>query len=265
MPLNIIDIGINLLHSSFDKDRESVVMNARNTGVTKMILTGTSEKNSIDCKAYAEKHPGILYSTAGVHPHDAGRYSRSTGAVLEKLASEKIVVAVGECGLDFNRDFSPRDVQEKVFESQIELAGKTGKPLFLHERDAHSRFVEILSANRNAFDMAVVHCFTGTTGEAKKYLDMGFFIGITGWICDERRGRHLLEVIRHIPLDRLMIETDAPYLLPRTIPGFKNLHRNEPAYLTEVLATISKAVGKSREEVASVTYDTTVNFFRLEG
>jgi TatD DNase family protein len=263
MNQNMIDIGVNLLHKSFNADREDVVLRACKAGIVKMILTGTSEKNSVDSKVYAEKHPGVLYSTAGVQPHDAKSFNQKTVSVLENLAESKVVVAIGECGLDFNRDFSPRPVQEKVFEAQIDLASRVKKPLFLHERDAHLRFAEILAANRNKFDKAVVHCFTGITGEARKYLDMGFYIGITGWICDERRGRQLIETVRSIPLDRLMIETDAPFLIPRTMQGFQNMSRNEPAFMTEVLGAISKATGKSKEDIAAAAFKNTMDFFQL--
>ena len=262
--MEIIDIGINLLHKSFNTDRDEQVEKARKAGVTRMIITGTSERNSVESKKYAEKYTGVLYSTAGVHPHDAKSFTKKTLPSLEKLLSSDTVVAVGECGLDFNRDFSPRPLQEKVFEDQIGLAAKTGKPLFLHERDAHRRFTEILSAHRDMFDKAVVHCFTGSIGEARVYLDMGFHIGITGWICDEKHGRHLNDVVRMIPIDRLMIETDAPFLIPRSLPNFRSHNRNKPEFLVEVLKYISKIYGKPEKEIADATLRTTVDFFCLK-
>ena len=233
---------------------------AREAGVSVMVVTGTSERASQNSARFAEKHPGFLYSTAGVHPHDAKNCTPKTIQALEALVKKKPVVAVGECGLDFNRDFSPRPVQEKWFEAQIELACKVKMPLFLHERDAHQRFLEILKPYEGQYKRAVVHCFTGSIYEAKRYLDMGLYIGITGWICDERRGKHLREIVKQIPLDHLMLETDAPFLAPVPRRG----KRNEPSYVDFTAKEIARLRKIPFEEVARQTTENAKILFGLQ-
>jgi TatD DNase family protein len=263
MEFDFIDIGVNLSHKSFHQDRDAVIQRAIDAGVSTMIVTGTSVKSSLDGQKLAAQYPGVLFSTAGVHPHDARNCNEQTINSLRALAAHTEVVAIGECGLDFNRDFSPRPVQEKWFEAQIQLACDLQLPLFLHERDAHTRFVEILAGYKNQLDLAVVHCFTGTKAEAKTYLDLGFCIGITGWICDERRGRQLQDAIRYIPLDRMMIETDAPFLRPRDLLQKPKDGRNEPAYLPHIAQTIARLLKRTTEEIARETTVTAAWFFNL--
>jgi TatD DNase family protein len=255
----IIDIGVNLTHRHFASDREKVIERAIAAGVTVMILTGTSEANSRESQAIAAARPNVLFSTAGVHPHGASQCDAGTIDRLRALAKLPGVVAIGECGLDFNRDFSPRPVQEKWFEAQLALAVELGLPVFLHERDAHERFIAILRAHE-VVD-AVVHCFTGGPKELDAYLDLGACIGITGWICDERRGVDLRKLTARIPLDRLMIETDAPFLAPRDLRP--KISRNEPMYLPSVLAAIARERGETIEAVAAATTATARRVFRL--
>ncbi|GIP22898.1 TatD family hydrolase [Paenibacillus sp. J22TS3] len=257
----IIDIGVNLMHRSFHQDREQVVERALANHVTPLIITGTSLRNSVDAARYAGRYPGKLYATAGIHPHDAKNCNRETVAKLKELAGLEQVVAIGECGLDYNRDFSPRDVQRTWFTEQIRLAAELDMPLFLHERDAFPDFTAILK--EHVVSKAVVHCFTGTQSELKAYLEMGFYIGITGWICDERRGKHLRELVRMIPLDRLMIETDSPFLTPRDLKVKPSGGRNEPAFLPHILQTVARCLGRPVEEVASATTETAREFFGI--
>jgi TatD DNase family protein len=259
---DLIDIGVNLTHASFRDDREAVVERARAAGVRTLILTGTSLAGSRRALELARGRAG-MYATAGAHPHEAARTSDRDLDALEALARDPACVAVGECGLDFNRDFSPRDVQERIFAAQLEIAARVGKPLFLHERDAHSRFTEILASARDRIVGGVVHCFTGGAAEVDAYLALGMHIGITGWICDERRGLHLREVVRRIPLDRLMLETDAPFLTPRTMRPRPKRDRNEPAFLPHVLDAVASALGRPAEEVARATTETARRLFRL--
>ena len=259
---DIVDIGVNLAHKSFQKDREAVIQRAFAAGVRTMIVTGTSLAVSEAALKIAQASPNHLFSTAGVHPHDSRSCNEQTIADLRRLAANEQVVAIGECGLDFNRDFSPRPLQEKWFEAQIALAEELEMPLFLHERDAEKRFCEIMTAARKNTP-AVVHCFTGNGETLKSYLDMGLHIGITGWICDERRGIHLRELVRNIPLNRLMLETDAPFLLPRTLSANPKDGRNEPRFLPAVLKTVAECLGKSLVEVAQVTTTTAQQFFRI--
>jgi TatD DNase family protein len=261
--MKIIDIGINLMHRSFNDDREQVVRSAAEAGISPLIITGTSEKSSVLAAKYASQYPGKLYSTAGVHPHDAKSCTPYTIRNLEKLARKDCVVAIGECGLDYNRDFSPRDVQRKYFETQIELACKTGLPLFLHERDAFEDFYKILESYRKDISNMVVHCFTGRKEELQKYLELGCYIGITGWICDERRGKHLIDLVKLIPQDRLMIETDAPFLTPRNLDERPKDGRNEPRYLVHILDELAYHLDEEIEDLAEQTYKNTKRFFNI--
>ncbi|SPE54753.1 Tat-linked quality control protein TatD [Verrucomicrobia bacterium] len=261
-PTDIIDIGVNLAHRSFRADRRQVIERAFAAGVPTMIITGTSVAVSQEGARIAAEYPGRLFATAGVHPHDSRNCIENTLSELRRLAANPEVVAIGECGLDFNRDFSPRPQQEKWFEAQVALAEELQMPLFLHERDARQRFCEILAAGRKRVP-AVLHCFTGAREDLKTYLEMGLHIGITGWICDERRGTHLRELVKEIPTDRLMLETDAPFLLPRSMPAKPKAGRNEPAFLTYILAAVAACLKKSIDEVAEATTKTAREFFRL--
>ena len=263
MPFELIDIGANLTHDSFDDDREAMMQRARDAGVTRMIITGSSNQGSLDAARLAETEPGRLYATAGVHPHHAADYDDSSTALITELATKDAVVAVGECGLDYFRNFSPREAQLKAFQSQLEIAAETGLPVFLHQRDAHDDFVEVLEPMLPKVSRAVAHCFTGEHESLREYLAMGLWIGITGWICDERRGKHLHDIVADVPDDRLLIETDAPYLLPRTIRPKPKTRRNEPAYLPEVLRVVAEARGQSEEHVARITTENAIRFFDL--
>ena len=259
----LIDIGANLTHDSFDADRDAVIARATEAGVAQFVLTGSSEQGSRDALELAENYPHLMFSTAGVHPHHASEYSDTVEATLLKLLGNPRVVAVGECGLDFFRNFSPVEAQRDAFRRQLDMAERTGKPLFLHQRDAHDDFMNILAPRMPGLPRGVAHCFTGDAAMLDDYLELGLSIGITGWICDERRGAHLRELIPKIPPDRLMIETDAPYLLPRTLRPKPKSRRNEPAYLTEVLRVVAEAAGKSTDDIATITSRNATDFFAL--
>lgn len=260
----LIDIGINLTHDSYDSDRDAVMARAAAAGVVQMVVTGASGEGSRKAAALARQHPGKLFSTAGVHPHHATELTDELAQELEALARESEVVAVGECGLDYFRDFSPRDVQRAAFARQLEIAARVGKPVFLHQREAHADFVAILREHAAALSAgAVAHCFTGQGNELMDYLDMGLAIGITGWISDERRGYHLLPLMREIPVGKLMIETDGPYLLPRDLTPKPASRRNEPAFLPHIAATVARARSESVEAVAASTTAAARQFFRL--
>ncbi len=260
----LIDIGVNLTHDSFDADRDAVLERARRAGVEKMIVTGSSVASSRAAAALAEQFPGVLYATAGMHPHHASDFDADAAATIRTLARRDVVVAVGECGLDYYRNFSPRDAQRQAFKAQLELAAATQLPVFLHQRDAHDDFVELLEPMLPRLSRAVAHCFTGEHESLREYLGMGLWIGITGWICDERRGMHLRDIVDIVPDDRLMIETDAPYLLPRTLRPKPKSRRNEPAYLTEVLRVVAAARGQSEAHVAERTATNARQFFALD-
>lgn len=262
--LELIDIGVNLMHRRFHADREAVVLRAQTAGVKTQIITGTSLASSMAAAAYAAGQPG-LYSTAGVHPHGAQEATDLAQLTLRlrELAAQPKVVAIGETGLDFNRDFSPRKIQEQVFNAQLELACELNLPLFLHERDAHQRLLEILDRFGKQLPPAVVHCFTGTRAQLEAYLERDYYIGITGWICDERHGTHLPELLKLIPADRLMIETDAPFLTPRDLRPKPRGGRNEPAFLPHVLKHVAASLNQSIEHVSASSTATAKRFFRL--
>ena len=257
--MQLVDIGANLTHASFHDDLDAVLTRARAHGVAQIVVTGTSVGESRRAAALADAHG--LYATAGVHPHHARECDDATIPALREIAAHPKIVAIGECGLDFNRNYSPHPSQEKWFVAQLELAAELGKPLFLHSRDAHPRFAEILRNLR--VGRAVAHCFTGEAAELRAYLDLGLHIGITGWICDERRGTHLKEIVSVVPDDRIMIETDAPYLLPRTIRPKPQTRRNEPMHLPEVLRVVAEARGQTEEHVAHITTRNAERFFGL--
>ena len=263
-PLELVDIGVNLMHRSFANDRVAVIERAFAAGVRTMIVTATDLNDVLPALFIAQEFPDKIFTTAGVHPHYSQRCNDETIQNLRKWAQTKNVVAIGECGLDFNRDFSPRPIQEKWFTAQIALAEELQIPLFLHERDTEQRFLEILAAHRKDVP-GILHCFSGDGDALTAYLDLGLFIGITGWICDPRRGIHLREIIRQIPFDRLMIETDAPFLSPRPKPPGVKDHRNEPSFLPDVLKTVSECLGKSPAEVAERTTKTAKEFFGIPG
>jgi len=263
--MHLVDIGANLTHDSFDRDRDAVLQRARDAGVVQMVVTGASREHSPRALQLARAHPGFLYATAGVHPHHAVEYTEECDAEMRALHAHPEVVAVGECGLDYFRDFSPRPAQRRAFERQLEIGAQTGKPLFLHQRDAHADFLAIMRQFDGRLGPAVVHCFTGTREELFDYLDRDWYVGITGWLCDERRGAHLRELVRHVPAGRLMVETDAPYLLPRTLQPMPKDRRNEPAFLPHIVAELARDRGEDAALTAANSTATARAFFRLPG
>jgi TatD DNase family protein len=257
--MDLVDIGANLTHASFSDDLDAVLARAREHGVGSIVVTGATVEESRGAAALADAHG--LYATAGVHPHHARECDEGTIPALRELARHPRVVALGECGLDFNRNYSPHPSQEKWFVAQLELAAELGKPLFLHSRDAHPRFAEILRNLR--VGKAVAHCFTGEAAELRAYLDLGLYIGLTGWICDERRGTHLLALAKEIPADRLLLETDSPYLTPRDLHPQPKARRNEPAHLPHILRAVARARGESAEALAAATTRNARVFFGI--
>ena len=252
-PLHLIDIGINLAHDSFDADREAMIARAMQAGVAHFLITGSSIASTRSAIELVRAHPDRYRATAGIHPHHASDLDDVALTDLTQLAQAPEIVAVGECGLDYFRNFSPREAQLQAFRRQLELAVSLQKPVFLHQRDAHEDFVAIMREFRPRLTGGVAHCFTAGADEARAYLDLDLYIGITGWICDERRGQHLREVVRDIPKDRLLIETDAPYLLPRDLKPAPRNRRNEPMYLPHVLQTIAAARGEAVDELGAAT------------
>ncbi|MDD9806826.1 MAG: TatD family hydrolase [Gammaproteobacteria bacterium] len=258
----MIDICFNFTHRAFREDEREVLRRAVDGGVVAMIVPGSGVADSAEALALAKRYPELLYAGAGVHPHHAREWDDDAGDELRRLAADDKVVAIGETGLDYCRDFSPRDLQRAVFERQILLAAETRLPLFMHQRDAHDDFLAVLAPLRERVGNAVVHCFTGDRAMLADYLDLGLFIGVTGWICDERRGHALRDAVAHIPDDRLMIETDAPYLAPRTLRPAPRGRRNEPAFLAHIAREIADCRNTS---FASLCRTVTANTRRFYG
>jgi TatD DNase family protein len=260
----LVDIGANLTNKAFAGDLEQVIARAFAAGLAAIVVTGSSIAGSRDSLALARKKAGKLFSTAGVHPHHASELDGDGLAVLRDCLAAPECVASGECGLDYDRDYSPRADQRRAFAAQLALAVELERPVFLHERAAHDDFAAILREHLPSLPRAVVHCFTGTGDELDAYLALGCHIGITGWICDERRGLHLRDLVKRIPSDRLMIETDAPYLLPRDLKPAPKNRRNEPGLLPHIAKTVAASVGKPVAQLAAETTATARAFFALD-
>jgi TatD DNase family protein len=263
MSVELIDIGANLAHDSFDEDLDEVLTRAAEAGVVHIVVTGSSHDSNVRALELARRYPGRLYSTAGLHPHHATHFDTELEAQIRSLALDAQCVAVGECGLDYFRNYSPHEAQLEAFRAQLRIAADTGRPVFLHQRDAHEDFMAVLEPAMAGLSRAVAHCFTGDAAALEAYLDLGLYIGITGWIADERRGRGLYGIVGRIPDDRLLIETDSPYLLPRTLAPRPSSRRNEPAFLPEVLRVTAAARKQDAAHLARLTTANARRFFGL--
>ena len=260
----LTDIGANLHHESFHADRTQVLQRAHAAGVRRIVVTGSCLESAIGAAEMSGQHEGVeLYATAGLHPHHASDWNAQMSACFAELAQHERVVAMGECGLDYHRNFSPQDDQRRAFAEQLDLAIDCQMPVFLHQRDAHMDFLSILKPRLSELPSVVVHCFTGSAEELADYVELDVYVGITGWICDERRGAHLLDCVSDIADNRLMIETDAPYLLPRNIRPRPKSRRCEPMHLPYVLQTVAQARDQSLEHIAQITHDNAGRFFAL--
>ncbi|MCW8857683.1 MAG: YchF/TatD family DNA exonuclease [Kangiella sp.] len=260
--LQFIDIGVNLTSNRFDKDREQVLERALANGIEAIIITGTNARESKQALTLAQQYEHC-YATAGCHPHDAERMSPDDFESIKALHKECKIVAVGECGLDFNRNFSSPESQIRVFKQQLEMACDLQKPLFLHERDASDTMLELLQEYQGELPPAVIHCFTGSEQALERYLEFGLYIGVTGWICDERRGQELAGMVHRIPDNRLMLETDAPWLTPRDLRPKPKDGRNEPMLLPHIAQKIATCRQQSIEHLAEITYKNAQTFFNL--
>jgi TatD DNase family protein len=260
---SLIDIGANLTHDSFDADRDEVIARAASVGVERLIITGASVAGSRDALQLAKTRPAELFATAGVHPHYSTDFDAAATDAIREMASDRQIVAIGECGLDYFRNFAPHDAQRYAFEAQLQIAVETGKPVFLHQRDAHDDFIALLKEYRPDISGGVTHCFTGNQAQLEEYLELDMHIGITGWICDERRGHDLQQAVGSLPLDRLLLETDAPYLLPRDLEQKPDGRRNEPSTLPHILAKTAGFMGFAIDEVAAAATRNTIALFDL--
>ena len=258
----MIDIGANLTHTSFEADRDAVLARARTAGVEGIVVTGTSVPESHAAAQLAAGHDD-LWSTAGVHPHEAKSVCANWIDELAEFSDKPTVVAIGEAGLDFNRNYSPPEVQREVFSAQIRLAVQLDMPLFVHDRDSRGETARLLAEHGGDPERIVIHCFTGSAEDLDTWLDAGYYIGITGWICDPRRGDGLRDLAPRIPGNRLLIETDAPYRIPQTMRPRPRSRRNEPAFLVEVANALAALRGTTAAEIAATTADNARRAFRL--
>lgn len=264
LKLYMIDIGLNLTEEQFAGKELDVLRRAKEAGIEKMILTGSTVEGSMLSLEMAKKHPTILYATAGVHPHAAKSYTAESTATLKDLLQQPEIIAVGECGLDFDRNYSEPKDQYMAFEEQLQIAHDVDLPLFLHERAAHKEFLAVMKNHEALIHKSVVHCFTGNQEQLKAYIDAGFYIGVTGWVCDPKRGVDLREALKYMPLERLMIETDAPYLLPKNLKPKPKSRTNEPMYLPHIGREIAQILGVEQELFFETVQKNTERFFNIK-
>lgn len=266
----MIDIGLNLTSDKFSSDRKEIIDRALLSGVNGFILTGTSQKASQQAYELVKQNAKIMVSTTGVHPHDAKNWNAAKHTI-EKLAPLDGVVAIGECGLDYDRMFSTRDEQMSAFKAQLDLSLKYNKPVFLHVRPKIGEgevkrimddFNEVFAPYHQKGVQGIVHCFTGNKKMLDSFLKYSLYIGITGWVCDDNRGEQLQKLIKYIPDDKLMIETDAPYLTPKNIEGDKKPRRNEPAFLHYVAKKVAELKGVSVDDLNKMTDENVKALFK---
>lgn len=258
-----IDIAVNLVGSQLESIADEVINDAIRVGVSPLITIGSHLEESQRAIKLCQQYKHKLYTTAGVHPHHASLWGAASCSELKKLATQNHVVAIGECGLDYNRDYSPRHKQREAFQAQLNIAVETKMPVLMHERDAHDDFVAILKEFRPHLSNALLHCFTGTQKELITYLDMDLHIGITGWVCDERRGTELASIVPLIPDNRIMIETDSPYLLPRSMRPKPKSSKNVPCYLPYISEYIAKLRKQEPKIFAQHCYQNSLHYFNI--
>ncbi|KAI4490331.1 hypothetical protein M0802_010708 [Mischocyttarus mexicanus] len=282
----IVDVGANLTNKKYSRDLDSVIQRAKDAGVQKIMVTGASIRSSKEALRLTRIYPGTLYSTAGVHPHDAKSWENpDTLQELESIATNPECVAIGECGLDYNRDFSDPETQRNVFHKQVELACQLNKPLIIHERAAQADVLEVLSHYKNRLPPVLIHSFIGTAEEAQIYLDQGFYLGITGYLCKDKSDsgiRQLLEA-GQAPLDKILVETDAPFMYPNTrasklpvrikdaltersmtfLHRYCTFQRNEPCALPAIVEMVAAFMQTTPEEVALATAFNALKLFGL--
>lgn len=259
-----VDIAVNLLSPSLIEHADSIINDAERLNVSPLIVIGSDLKESLAAIELAKQYPNKLLTTVGVHPHQASSWNELSLENLRTLAAQPYVVAIGECGLDYNRDFSPRDQQRATFAAQLALAAELNMPVLMHCRDAFDDFIEILTPYRQRLPNALLHCFTGNADQLTRCLALDLHIGITGWVCDERRGQELAALVPYIPANRLMVETDSPYLLPRSMRPKPKSSKNLPQYLPYIVQSIAKLRNQPQEELADICYRNTCLFFGLE-
>ena len=256
-----IDIACNFTHKSFKDNLEEVIANAEIEDVKKFVLLCASLNDLGPIKDIQSKSPEKYFISAGIHPHHANEIVElEYKDLLNKLRSIN-PNAIGETGLDYFRNISPPKIQRESFQMHIEIAKELKLPLYLHQRDGHNDFIKIIKKNLDNFPKFVVHCFTGSQKELDDYLDLGAYIGLTGWICDAKRNIDLRQSIKNIPIERMMLETDSPYLIPKNLLKKPKKNINEPKYLPHIANEICELIGIEIEELKRATHNNTVSFF----
>lgn len=259
--IRLFDSHCHLDDRSYDPDIDAVIKRARDAGVLAAMIPGIGDESSARAIALAETRPNI-FASVGVHPHDARDCSETVIQKLHRMALHTRVKAWGEIGLDFNRMYSPQKVQEFWFLKQLELADALDLPVIIHERDSGGRLLDLLRTHSRAGRTGVIHCFSGSETELKSYIDMNFFIGITGILTLKERGRELRRLSRLIPEEHLVVETDAPYLTPS--PERNHYRRNEPAFVKSVLLRLAQVRATAPERLAEVVWQNTCRLYRIE-
>jgi TatD DNase family protein len=274
---SLIDGGVNLTNPKFHQNTDYVIARAVNAGVQKMVVTGLKLNGSKSACVMAQTRQNVIYAAVGIHPHFVkDDWNDRAAEQLEELCKGNEVVAIGECGLDFNREYSPRELQTKAFKKQVELAIKYKKALLVHDRDAHEAVMEVLNEQKQSdLPPVVIHCFTGDADQVKVYLEKGFYIGVNGYLCKDTYGAKLREMIKDgiLPLDRIVIQSDAPYTMPNTPhneidPVSKSLlefcfHCNEPCTLSVIVRCIAKQVSKEPRDVSEICTQNALKVFKF--
>ena len=257
----IADIACNFTSERFNKDLNEVINRAMTNKISKFGLI-CSRLGDLDklLKIYNQYSKNMFF-TIGVHPHHAGEINDEYLKKLKEIINKNQPHAIGETGLDFFRNLSTYEEQIYAFEEQIKIAIDTNKPLFLHQRDSHDDFIKILRKYSSDINKAVVHCFTGSQKQLDDYLELNCYIGVTGWICDEKRNIELRKTIKNIPLSKLMVETDCPYLIPKNLTNKPKNNRNEPNNLNHIVADIAVLINVDENILRKETFKNTKNFF----
>ncbi|SET23318.1 TatD DNase family protein [Natronincola peptidivorans] len=254
----LFDSHAHLDDSRFDKDRDEILKRAKENGVEFILNPGADLNTSIKAVNLAEKY-SMMYAAVGVHPHDVKDMDEDTVTIIKSFTNKEKVVAIGEIGLDFHYDHSPREDQRKWFRRQIQLAQEVKLPIIVHDREAHGEVFDILEEYKAGELGCVMHCYSGSVELAKEYIKRGIYISLAGPITF-KNAKKTYEVAKEIPLEWLLIETDCPYLAPVPYRG----KRNEPAYVRHVAETIAEAKGISFEKVAQQTKENTKKLFHIQ-
>jgi len=255
--MNLFDSHCHLENGRFEEDLPEVMARMKDAGVNRCILAGSDMETSEQIVALTKEHAHV-YGVVGIHPHDAKTWTDDCAERLAQWVKEERIVGIGEIGLDYYYDHSPRDVQKEVFVKQLLLARELEMPAVFHVRDAHGDVLDLLRANRSQLPAGVVHCYSGSVESAREYLDMGFYISFAGPITFKNANK-LLDVAKYVPQDRILVETDSPYLAPVPMRG----RRNEPTFVQYVAQTVAELRGISAEEMAQTAFENTCRLFGI--